>query len=201
MNPKAASTCETCETWPELVLKLVGICVKLVKLVKLGRNKSDYVSSKFHEFHEFHANTNEFEDELWPSFTSFACLREGRRLQTLAGCTCVWAEVQGKSLQSLRAQTKRVEKKEELNKQVEGEKKGARLATALSPTTTKIIEVCTGHNACWLPGVKKCIEMWKSALAKLWEKRLTNHVPSATSRFFLLRHLRVPVPFPYGRVH
>ena len=88
MKPKAASTCETCETWPELVLKLV-------------------CSSKFHEFHELHANTNEFQDELWPSFTGCACLREGRRLQTLAGCTCVGAEVQGKSLQSLRAQTKR----------------------------------------------------------------------------------------------
>ena len=89
MNPKAASTCETCETWPELVLKLVGICVKLVKLVKLEEKQvRDYFSSKFHEFHELHANTNEFQDELWPSFTSCPCLREGRRLQTLAGCTC-----------------------------------------------------------------------------------------------------------------
>ena len=96
-----------CETWPELVLKLVGICVKLVKLVKLGRKISKgYVSSQFHEFHEFHANTNEFQHEFWPSFTSFACLCEGRRLQTLAGCARVWAE-QGKSLQSLRTQTKR----------------------------------------------------------------------------------------------
>ena len=73
-TPAFAQTCETCETWPELVLKLVGICVKLVKLVKLGRKISKvYFSSKFHEFHEFHANTNEFQDELWPSFTSFTC--------------------------------------------------------------------------------------------------------------------------------
>ena len=74
-TPAFAQTCETCETWPELVLKLVGICVKLVKLVKLGRKISlTYFSSKFHEFHEFHANTNKFQDELWPSFTSFTCL-------------------------------------------------------------------------------------------------------------------------------
>ena len=39
-TPAFAQTCETCETWPELVLKLVGICVKLVKLVKLGRKIS-----------------------------------------------------------------------------------------------------------------------------------------------------------------
>ena len=101
--------CETCETWKELVLKLVGICVKLVKLVKLGRKISKgYFSSKFHEFHEFHefhANTNEFQHEFWPSFTSFACLCKGRRLQT-PGCTRVGAE-QGKSLQSLRTHTKR----------------------------------------------------------------------------------------------
>ena len=36
LPPKAAQTCETCETWPELILKLVGACVKLVKL---GRGK------------------------------------------------------------------------------------------------------------------------------------------------------------------
>ena len=101
---KAAYTRETCKTWPELILKLVGICVKLVKLVKLGRKISKGLFSskfhEFHEFHEFHANTNEFQDEFWPSFTSFACLCEGSRLQTLAGCARVWAE-QGKSLQSL----------------------------------------------------------------------------------------------------
>ena len=107
MPSKAAYTRETCKTWPELILKLVGICVKLVKLVKLGRKISKGLfSSKFHELHEFHANTNEFQDEFWPSFTSFACLCEGSRLQTLAGCARVWAE-QGKSLQSLRTQTKR----------------------------------------------------------------------------------------------
>ena len=33
---KAAQTCETCGTWPELILKLVSICVKVVKL---GRGK------------------------------------------------------------------------------------------------------------------------------------------------------------------
>ena len=88
-TPAFAQTCETCETWPELVLKLVGICVKLVKLVKLGRKITlTYFSSKFHEFHEFHANTNKFQDELFPSFTSFTCLGcFGRQTQPCCNCS------------------------------------------------------------------------------------------------------------------
>ena len=80
--------------------------MKLVKLAKLGRKLSKGFSSS--KFHEFHANTSEFQDEFWPSFTSFTCLCcFGAGVSATTQVAHVWAEVQGKSLQSLREQTVR----------------------------------------------------------------------------------------------